>query len=420
MNVLVAALGSYGDVFPMVAIGARLRARGHKVTLFSNAHFQSLAQRQELEFVSLATEEEYRRFADHPDLFDPRKSFASFMNTVVLPGIRPAYTQLQAHLDPGQTVIVATLNVLAARLVQEKLNTPTVTIHLTPLAIKSAYEMPRVSGPRIPEWSPRSVKRFYWWVADKAVIDPLICPELNTFRKELGLPPVDRVLSRWVHSPQRVICLFPEWYASAQPDWPPNTHLTGFPLFDEGGEDELASEVSAFLEAGEPPIVFMPGSLMQHGEHFFAESVAACQALGRRGMLLSRFEHQIPGRLPAGIRHFEYVPFRKLLPFCAVLVQHGGIGTSAQAMRAGVPQLIHPLAHDQIDNAARLQSLGVADWINPTEYRAPAVAQKLQALVESPAILDRCRAVAARLENTDPLAETCELIEGIVRSGRGF
>lgn len=414
MRVLVASLGSYGDVFPMVAIAARLRARGYNATLFANAHFRSLAQKQGLEFVPLGTEEEYRCFADHPDLFDPRKSLALFMNSVVLPSIRPTYDQLQAHVEPGQTVIVATLNVLAARLVQEKLSIPTATVHLQPLAIKSAYEMPRVSGPRIPKWSPRFVKRFYWWVADKLVLDPLICPELNAFRREIGLPPVDRVLTRWVHSPQRVICLFPAWYASPQPDWPPNTYLTGFPLFDEGGEDELASEVSAFLEGGEPPLVFMPGSLMQRGRQFFEESVAASQALGRRAILLSRFAHQIPEHLPEGIRHFEYVPFGKLLPLCKVLVHHGGIGTSAQAMRARVPQLIRPLAHDQIDNAARLRSLGVAEWIDPSDYRAPTVAQKLRWLIESPTVADQCRAVASRFENGDPLGETCELIEQMV------
>jgi rhamnosyltransferase subunit B len=239
-------------------------------------------------------------------------------------------------------------------------------------------------------------------------------PRAKCFRKEIGLRPVNRVLTRWVHSPQRVICLFPAWYASPQPDWPPNTYLTGFPLFDEGDEDELASEVSAFLDAGEPPIVFMPGSLMQRGKQFFEESVAACQALGRRAILLSRFDQQIPEHLPAGIRHFEYVPFGKLLPFCKMLVHHGGIGTSAQAMRAGVPQVIHPLAHGQIDNAARLRALGVAEWIQPSDYRASGVAQKLQWLIESPTIADQCRAVAARFENTDPLGETCEIIEQMV------
>jgi rhamnosyltransferase subunit B len=415
MNVLVATLGSYGDVFPMVAIAARLRARGQMVTLFTNAHFQKLALKHGVKFVPLGTEAEHRHFADHPDLFDPRKSFSVFMNTVALPNIRRAYEQLKAHIEPNETVIVASLAVFAARLLQEKFNIPTVTVHLTPLAIKSAYAVPKVSGPRIPDWFPRSLKQFYWWVADKVFIDPVICLELNALRKEIGLAPVDRVLTRWVHSPQRVICMFPEWYASPQPDWPPNTYLTGFPLFDEGDEDELPGKVVEFLRAGEAPVVFMPGSLMQHGSLFFEESLGACQALGRRGILLSRFAHQIPEHLPEGIRHFAYVPFGKLLPHTAALVHHGGIGTSAQAMRAGVPQLIHPMAHDQYDNAARLHALGVADWINPGDYRAPAVVDRLQRLTESSAVLEQCRAVADRFENTDPLLETCELIEATLQ-----
>ena len=411
MNILVATLGSYGDVFPMVAIAASLSQRGHSVTLFTNAYFRSLAARYGLDFVPLGTEEEYHRFADHPGLFDPRQGFSVFMSTLVLPNIRRAYEQLQARIQPGKTVIVTSLTVFAARLIQEKLSIPTVTIHPMPMAIKSAYEIPKAAGISLPAWSPRWLRRLYWWVADKAVIDPMICPELNALRQELGLPPVDRVLSRWVHSPQRVICLFPEWYASPQPDWPPETHLAGFILFAEGDEDELGEEVLEFLNSGEAPVVFMPGSLMQQAQAIFEESVKACEMLGKRAILLSRYAQQIPKHLPPGIRHFGYIPFSRLLPHAAALVHHGGIGTGAQAMRAAVPQLIHPMAYDQYDNAARLRALGVGDWIGPGDYRAPRVADKLRELTESPSVRERRQAVAARFENIDPLGDTCKLIE---------
>ena len=114
--------------------------------------------------------------------------------------------------------------------------------------------------------------------------------------------------------------------------------------------------------AGEPPIVFTPGSAMYHGQDFFRASVEACKQLNRRGILLTRHAEQIPADLPATIRHFSYAPFSLLLPRAAALVHHGGIGTSAQAMAAGCRQLITPFAHDQFDNADRLRRLGEGIW----------------------------------------------------------
>ncbi len=160
----------------------------------------------------------------------------------------------------------------------------------------------------------------------------------------------------------------------------------------------------------------MPGSLMQQASELFEQSVQACQALGSRAILLSRFADQAPPHLPLGIRYFEYLPLGGLLPHCAALVHHGGIGTTAQALRAGVPQFIHPMAYDQHDNPPRLRALGVGDWIAPGGYRAPAVAERLCRLTESTDIRAQCRTVAARFEGGDPLLETCKLIEDMLPS----
>jgi UDP:flavonoid glycosyltransferase YjiC (YdhE family) len=84
MDALLATLASYGNVFPTVGIGARLAQTGHAVTLLSNAQFQTLAGEHGPDFVALGNEAEFRQFADHPDPFDPGKSFALFMNTVTL------------------------------------------------------------------------------------------------------------------------------------------------------------------------------------------------------------------------------------------------------------------------------------------------------------------------------------------------
>ena len=281
MNILITTLGSYGDVYPKVGLAIELKKRGHRVTLFTNPFYEGLARKYNLNFAPIGTSEQYDQFANHPLLFVPRRSASVFFDTLLVPGIRRGYESLIRHIQTSDTVIVSSITVFAARLVQEKHHISNVTLHLAPLALKSAYEVPRNAILNFPNWFPVNLKRFYWWVADKAIIDRMICPELNAFRKELGLPAVSRVMTRWGHSPEMVIGLFPAWYAAPQPDWPPKTRLTGFPLFDEDGEIELSVDVKTFVEEGEPPIIFMPGSLMQQAGDFFEKAILSCQEMYR-------------------------------------------------------------------------------------------------------------------------------------------
>jgi UDP:flavonoid glycosyltransferase YjiC (YdhE family) len=411
MNVLVATLGSYGDVYPKVGLALALKQRGHRVTFYTNPFFEKLAGKYDLDFVPIGTMEQYLKFANHPALFDPRKSVSVFFDNLILPNINVAYERLLERCKGDDTVIVSSITVFSARMIQEKHHIPNVTVHLAPMAFKSAYEMPQNAFFPFPDWLPLALKRFYWWVADKFVVDRMIGPALNAFRKEIGFTPVERIMTRWGHSPQMVIGMFPEWYAAPKPDWPPITHLTGFPLFDEGEENTLAPEVESFLDQGEPPIIFMPGSLMQHADSIFEMAVRSCQQLGIRAILLSRYSHQIPRLLPEGVRHFEYVPLEQILKRASALVHHGGIGTCAQALKAGVPQLIHPMAYDQFDNAWRLQQLGVGDSLVPSCMQVENLVDKLGMLTQSSDVRTRCQDVAARFEGKNALVETCALIE---------
>ncbi len=411
MNVLVTTLGSYGDVYPKIGLALALKQRGHRVTFCTNPFFENLAGKYQLDFVPIGTMEQYVRFANHPALFDPRKSVSVFFDNLIIPNIDVAYERLLERCQGDDTVIVSSITVFSARMIQEKYQIPNVTVHLAPMAFKSAYEMPQNAFFPFPDWLPLALKRFYWWVADKFVVDRMIGPALNAFRKEIGLAPVERIMTRWGHSPEMVIGLFPDWYAAPKPDWPSSTHLTGFPLFDEGEEDDLTPVVETFLDQGEPPIVFMPGSLMQHAESIFETAVRSCQQMGVRAILLSRYKHQIPQPLPEGVRHFEYVPLERILKRAGALVHHGGIGTCAQAMKAGVPQLIHPMAYDQFDNAWRLKQLGVGDSIDPSRIQVRDLVEKLGMLTQSGDLRARCQDVAARFKGKNALAEACALIE---------
>ncbi len=158
-------------------------------------------------------------------------------------------------------------------------------------------------------------------------------------------------------------------------------------------------------------MVFAPGTANRQAARFFRAGADACRRLGRRGLLLTRFAEQIPDPLPFGVRHAEYAPFGSLLPRAAALVHHGGIGTAAQALRAGCPQLVMPMAFDQPDNAVRLQRLGVGSYLRPSRFTGMAVARELETLLGSEVVARACRAAARRFVGIDPVARTCDLIE---------
>jgi UDP:flavonoid glycosyltransferase YjiC (YdhE family) len=412
LHVLLIALGSHGDVHPFVGIGLALRQRGHRVQVAANPYFGSLIKRVGLEFLPAGDESDYRRVAAEPRCWK-RLGGTRIILQWVATMVRPVYELVRDNAIPGRTVVATSSLGLGARVAQDHLRIPTASIHLQPSIIMSPMAPPRLGGIVTPDWYPMWLRRAEIAMVDRAC-DPLIAPAVNCLRGDLGMPPVGRVMTRYLHSPRRVIGLFPEWFAPPLPDWPAQVRLTGFPLFDEGGVTPLHQELQTFLDEGEAPIAFTPGSAMWCGHRFFAESARACALLGRRGLLLSRHADHIPRRLPPGVRHVSYAPFSQLLPRCAAIVHHAGIGTSAQALRAGIAQLLVPHAHDQHDNTAHLIRLGVAKKIEPRAYSAGAVATRLEELIVCEKVRTRSCQVKGFFDAPDPMVQTCEWIERLI------
>jgi len=257
-------------------------------------------------------------------------------------------------------------------------------------------------------------KRALFRVIDWAAVDYYLKGPLNEFRATLGLAPVNRVLHRWIHSPQCVIGFFPEWFAAPQSDWPPHTHLVGFPLWDGGGGPvPMPQEARDFLESGEPPIIFTPGSAAATMRRFFSTSVQIARRLGVRAMLVTNFAEQLPRDLPQGVRAFGYVPFSEALPRAGLLVYHGGIGTLAQTIKAGIPHLVVPCAHDQFDNGWRIGQLGLGRSIPQTRYQAARAADAIRAILADGAMRVRAREYAAKVDSGSALTRACVLIEGL-------
>jgi rhamnosyltransferase subunit B len=408
---LISAVGSYGDVHPMVGLAAALRERGHEVKLITNPYFADLAAEVGVELLAIGTREQYISLTQHPDLWHPIRGSKLVIAQAAGGFLRPIFDLVTANYVAGDTVLCAHALDLGSRVASEKLGAPLAAIDFAPGVIWSVHDSPRVkgawSGPRVPKW----FKRLQYWAADRLFVLPLVDAQLNGLRRELGLIPVRRVFGDFMHDCDLMLGLFPDWFGPPQPDWPTNARLTGFPLWDAPHEAELPREVQQFLADGDAPIAFSPGSANREAHQFFAAAVDACQRLGRRGILLTKYAEQLPEKMPDSVRHFGFVPLSKLLPRTCALVHHGGIGTCAQGLAAGVPHLIRPMAFDQFDNSRRLVRLGVGEEISVRAFRGPAIAAALERLFNSAQVSTNCRALAARCNGRAALTAACVELE---------
>ena len=407
-------VGSSGDVHPFIGIGRALRARGHDVVIVTAGAFEQTVTRAGLGFRETVSAEIFDRVSKHPDLWNSYRGLKLVLGSVAS-YLQLGYERVAELHEPGRTVLVGHALSFGTRLFEEKHGVPGATLHLAPSIFRSDFEQPAIAPGRDLTRAPRWIKRAFWWAADRFLSDPHIVPKLNAFRQELGLTPVSRVFRDWMHSPRRVIALFPDWFAPPQPDWPAALRMAGFPQYDESDQQQLAPGLLRFLDAGDAPIVFTPGSANQSAAAFFRAAVDASARLNRRALLLTRFTEHLP-TLPATVHHEGYAPLSRLLPRCAALVHHGGIGTLAQALAAGVPQLTMPMGFDQPDNTTRLLRLGVARWVAPGRFTGERVAPLLDSLLNDPATAAACAEYAALLKTGSALQRTCDLLEEL-RSG---
>lgn len=413
---IISAIGSYGDVHPMVGLGAALARRGHRVKLITNPYFSDVVAAAGLELLPMGTREQYIELSQHPDLWHPIRGSKLVLSQAAGGFLRPIYELVSSHYVAGDTVLCAHALDLGSRVAGEKLRAPLACVDFAPGMIWSIYDSPRLkgalTGPRVPKW----LKRLQFWASDTLFVRPLLGKKLNDLRSELGLAPVKRVFSQWLHSASMVLGLFPDWFGPPQPDWPANTRLTGFPLWDAQEDAELSREVQEFLAAGTPPIAFSPGSANREAHQFFEAAVETCERIGRRGILLTKYAEQLPAKMPSTVRHFGFVPLSRLLPHTAALVHHGGIGTCAQGLAAGVPHLVRPMAFDQFDNSRRLIGLGVAEEISVKAFRSPAIASALTRLISSTDVATKCRALAERCDGAAALTAACVELERLAAS----
>lgn len=407
MRVLIVAFGSHGDVLPLIALGAELVRRGHDVLMAGVEPFAAIARSAGVPFEQLASDAEYREALSHDDLWRPIRGARRLLGFARL-ALKPTFEFIERNRLRRDVLVVASSLALGARVAQDALKLPVVTVHMSPFLMQSRHAAPRL--PVLPDlnWLPEAKRWDIQLGADEWVVDPVVMPALNAFRAELGLKPIKR-LRYWWNAPGRVLLMFPDWYAAPQPDWPAQVMLAGFARPNLIDNDDPA--LDAFLDVGEPPVAITFGTAMRQGAALHHAAIKACDALGRRCLVISAEPVETPRSMAGRVHVARAVSLARVLPRCAAIVHHGGVGTVAEALAAGLPQLLVPLAFDQFDNAARVKALGCGVSLSRWLCGPRRLARALDRILKSASVRAGCVAAATRFEGKDPIALAADAVE---------
>ena len=396
----------------MLALGQALKERGHRAVVLTNPVFEGMVHGAGLEFDPIGSAEEHASTVAHPKLWHPVDGLGVMWRYLLRPALAPTLERLAAWSAQGPCVVLASPLAMGARVAQEKLGLPLMSVYTAPSLLRSVHPPLTLAQWQVPIWMPRVALHGAWRALDHWKLQPLVKPALERLRQAQGLTPIARsVFGQWMHSPQAGVALFPKWFAPPLPDWPEQVVQTDFVRFEEP-HTALPASLKAFLLAGDRPVVFMPGTARQHTDEFFVQALQTCAALGLRAVLLGRLSGALQSRVveqSAAVWVGAYVPFADVLPHAKALVHHGGIGTSAQALHAGVPQLLVPCAYDQFDNALRLQRLGVAEVLRslvPGQMQA-----RLQSVLKSSDVAKACQRWAGQGRHLVARGQVCDVVE---------
>lgn len=415
-RIVLAVLGSWGDLHPLLALGLALRDRGHVVRLAAEESYRTKIEGEGLEFAPLRPSFGLEDEATAARLMDGVDGARQVVQQLVMPAVRETHEDLLAACSDAD-LLIHHIMVVAAPLAATALRIPWASAPLNPLAFFSAYDPPvlpnspqmerlRFLGPWVFPPLMRLAKRHVasW------------CRPYFALRDELGMTHLGHPLFEGQFSPYLNLALFSPLFGRPQVDWPPHSHATGFLFHDrEHAEDDaIPRDVARFLDAGDAPILFTLGSAAVHAPGPFYEIASAASGkLGERALLLVGTGWRGKTGIAEGGRLCvaRYARHSAVMAAAKAIVHQGGIGTTAQALRAGRPMLVVPFAHDQPDNCARVVRMGVGRRMQLRDLSVKSLLDELRSLLNRESYRERALAVREHLTREDGAAAACDLVE---------
>lgn len=426
VRIVLSNIGTYGDIHPLVALALELQRRGHTPVMALPEVYRPKIEPLGLAFHPIRPDIDPTNTLLVEMIYDVKKGTETGLREFLYPVLRQTYDDLlDAATKPARAdlLLLGELN-YAGPIVAEVTGIPWASYVLAPFSFFSAYDppvlppYPRLArADRLVPGMGRAMRRLARFVTRK-------WPEpVYALRHELGLPRGANPIFDAKHSPHLVLALFSRVLGAEQQDWPANTRITGFCFYDgdAAANAKLPAHLEEFLAAGEPPVVFTLGSaaVLAAGK-FYEMSARAAMRLGVRAVLLVGSDRRnLPQqKLPDTICVAEYAPYSALFPRAALIVHQGGVGTTAQCLRAGRPMLIMPYSHDQPDNARRMRRLKVARVIQRSSYTPLRVARRLRSMLAAPRFAQRAQSVALQLQREDGVRAACDALEDLYQRTR--
>ena len=334
---------------PFLALARPFVAAGHRVSFLTNSNWQDLVAAIGAKFHPIADE-------DPPQ--DRRNNYLFFKERIY-PSFARCYKYIAQKSSSGSScAVIYRLNMLGAECAAARFNLPNIKVALQPAALQSVER---------PPWPLTSLAYGSFGGFNKAWVIPLLFRAAdalsgyrrlsNRFRQSIGMTtvPFQTVPSG---KEDLLLMLCPSWFANPQKDWPPTCRYLGFAFDDQGG-GENPKELVEFISRHGKPLVFTAGTGVDDTESFFQDALKICELLKLPGVLLGRNPEKRSSICSQPILRQDYAELTPLLRHARALVHHGGIGTAAQAVRAGIPQIVIPRQFDQPDNALRVATLGL-------------------------------------------------------------
>ncbi|HEY8260884.1 MAG TPA: glycosyltransferase [Methylosinus sp.] len=394
-RILLATFGTLGDIYPFIAIAHAVRRRGLDVVIAAPEMHRRSIEREGVAYARLRPHENDIVDALGVDLAGAFRIMLKnpyfILDEIYLRFLAETYADTLAVAEGADAIVTHNL-LVGANLAAEASGLPTAKVALAPLYVQSAAN-PSLTppAPYILQPRRRSAIEFNKLVRSFIRMGVNIrMKRFHSFRKTLGLPRSheDFFLDfGGKNGASKIFGLYSPRFAPRPPDGPANMEVPGFPFYEAQDEERrgLGEPLRTFLSSGSAPIVFTLGSFAPHvSGDFYDVSIKAARALGRRAVLLAGMTDA--ARLSASVGPNEFVcseaPHTDLFPFASCVVHHGGIGTTAQALRAGRPQLVVPFFGDQPDHGERVRRLRLGRALKLSSYDQENVTRALSELAD--------------------------------------
>ena len=407
LEIVIVGFGTKGDVHPLIAIAKELTSRDIVTYFISTNNYEDEIVASGAIFLCASEVDEYsEKIRLKSRTIDPI-DYEHIFNTCIIPTFYPTYCRIEEIHKSNKNLVVIRLGVNnGAHLACEKLNLPYFEVALTPIWFQSCCD-PGWPLSQLPLPIRFLISKYSGYMNSRR--HPHLT-RINKERRKVGLPTANSMQNLKIKKPELIFAMFPDWFGSPQADWPKNISVLNFPLQDKV-DCKSRESLDSFIAKNLAPLVFTLGSEMFNCEAFFKVAYKVCRILNMPGVFVNPLINEFDLPYNQTILKIEYLDFEYLFPKSSIVIHHGGIGTCAQALLAGKPQVVCPLQYDQPDNGWRISKLGLGGMITKDKITEDNLVAMIREILNSGPVHNNTSTYSSLLQQTsNPISRLVDMV----------